>query len=104
MSKDEFKDRLFDVLNDTDDIPIEDIETDHQNNSFEIKTVKTYYFIKLLYYKIKLITYQYSKFSLLFNRIILVFMVAYLDFVLSRLQNYRTEVLIILHYSSNLNL
>ena len=25
MSKDEFKDRLFDMLNETDDIPIEDI-------------------------------------------------------------------------------
>ena len=36
MSKDEFKDRLFDVLNDTDDIPIEDIESDDRNNCFEI--------------------------------------------------------------------
>lgn len=36
MSKDEFKDRLFDVLNETDDMPIEDIETDDRNNSFGI--------------------------------------------------------------------
>ena len=36
MSKDEFKDRLFDMLNETDDIPIEDIEADDRNNSFGI--------------------------------------------------------------------
>ena len=36
MSKDEFKDSLFDLLNESDDIPIEDIETDDRNNSFGI--------------------------------------------------------------------
>ncbi len=36
MSKDEFKDRLFDVLNETNDIPIEDIEADDRNNIFVI--------------------------------------------------------------------
>lgn len=36
MSKDEFKDSLFDMLNETDDIPIEDIEADDRNNSFGI--------------------------------------------------------------------
>ena len=36
MSKDEFKDRMFDVLNETDDIPIDDIEADYRNNSFGI--------------------------------------------------------------------
>lgn len=36
MSKDEFKDKLFDALNKTDSIPIEDIETDDRSNSFDI--------------------------------------------------------------------
>lgn len=36
MSKDEFKDRLFEILNETDGIPIKDIETDDRNHIFEI--------------------------------------------------------------------
>ena len=36
MSKDEFKDRIFDVLNETDHIPIEDIEADDRNSSLII--------------------------------------------------------------------
>lgn len=36
MSKEEFKVRLFDMLNETDDIPIEDIEIDDKNNCFGI--------------------------------------------------------------------
>lgn len=36
MSKDEFKDRLFDALNETDNIPLEDIGTDDRNDNFSI--------------------------------------------------------------------
>lgn len=36
MSKDEFKDRLFDALNETDSIPIKDIKADDRNNNFEV--------------------------------------------------------------------
>lgn len=32
MEKNEFKDRLFDVLNDTDNLPIQDIAVDDKNN------------------------------------------------------------------------
>lgn len=32
MDKDEFKDRLFDVLNDTDDLPIKDIGGDDKSD------------------------------------------------------------------------
>ncbi len=36
MTKNEFKDRLFDVLNETNNIPIKDIKTDDRNNNFVI--------------------------------------------------------------------
>ncbi len=32
MEKNEIKDRLFDVLNDTDNLPIQDIVVDDRNN------------------------------------------------------------------------
>lgn len=39
MGKDEFKDRLFDLLNDTDNLPIQDIVVDDRNNRFIIYLV-----------------------------------------------------------------
>lgn len=36
MSLNEFKDRLFDVLNDTDDMPIADIMVDDAQNKMKI--------------------------------------------------------------------
>lgn len=36
MSRDEFKDRLFDVLNETEGIPIEDLDADDRNNNIKI--------------------------------------------------------------------
>lgn len=32
MDENEFKDRLFDILNDTDNLPIQDIVVDDRNN------------------------------------------------------------------------
>lgn len=36
MEKDEIKDRLFDVLNDTDNLPIQDIVVDDRNNMMNV--------------------------------------------------------------------
>lgn len=36
MEKNEFKDRLFDVLNDTDNLPIQDIMIDDKNNMVNV--------------------------------------------------------------------
>lgn len=36
MEKNEFKDRLFDILNDTDNLPIQDIMVDDENNMVNI--------------------------------------------------------------------
>ena len=36
MDENEFKDRLFDVLNDTDNLPIQDIVVDDQSNIVNI--------------------------------------------------------------------
>lgn len=36
MEKNEFKDRLFDILNDTDNLPIQDIMVDDENNMVTI--------------------------------------------------------------------
>ncbi len=36
MNMDEFKDKLFDVLNETNDIPIKDLEADDRNNDIRI--------------------------------------------------------------------
>lgn len=36
MEKNEFKDRLFDVLNDTDNLPIQDIVVDDKNNMVNV--------------------------------------------------------------------
>lgn len=36
MEKNEFKDRLFDVLNDTDNLPIQDIMVDDKNNMVNV--------------------------------------------------------------------
>lgn len=39
MTKDEFKDRLFDVLNDTDNLPIQDIIVDDKNDIMKVYLV-----------------------------------------------------------------
>lgn len=39
MTKDEFKDRLFDVLNDTDNLPIQDIIVDDKNDMMKVYLV-----------------------------------------------------------------
>lgn len=36
MEKNEFKDRLFDILNDTDDLAIQDIDMDDRNDLINI--------------------------------------------------------------------
>lgn len=36
MTKDEFKDRLFDVLNDTDNLPIQDIMVEDRNDLINV--------------------------------------------------------------------
>ena len=36
MEKNEFKDRLFDILNDTDNLPIQDIMVDDRNDMINI--------------------------------------------------------------------
>jgi hypothetical protein len=36
MSKDEFKDSLFDLLNESDDIPIKDLTLDDRNNTINL--------------------------------------------------------------------
>ena len=36
LDKNEFKDRLFDVLNDTDDLPIQDIKLDDRNDLINV--------------------------------------------------------------------
>ncbi len=36
MEKNEIKDRLFDVLNDTDNLPIQDIVVDDRNNMVNV--------------------------------------------------------------------
>lgn len=36
MEKNEFKDRLFDILNDTNGLPIQDIVTEDDNDRFNI--------------------------------------------------------------------
>lgn len=36
MEKNEFKDRLFDVLNDTDNLPIHDLVVDDKNNMVNV--------------------------------------------------------------------
>lgn len=37
MSKNEFKDRLFDLLNETDDIPIQDLILDDINDTINVE-------------------------------------------------------------------
>ncbi len=36
MTHEEFKDRLFELLNETDQMPIADIDTDDVNNTFKV--------------------------------------------------------------------
>lgn len=36
MKKNEIKDRLFDILNDTDDLPIQDMMVDDKNNMVNV--------------------------------------------------------------------
>lgn len=36
MTKDEFKDRLFDMLNDTDNLPIQDIMVEDRNDLINV--------------------------------------------------------------------
>lgn len=36
MEKNEFKDRLFDILNDTDELPIQDIVTEDNNDILNV--------------------------------------------------------------------
>lgn len=36
MEKNEFKDRLFDILNDTDELPIQDIVTEDDNDILNV--------------------------------------------------------------------
>lgn len=36
MEKNEFKDRLFDVLNDTDNLPIQDIMVEDRNDKMNV--------------------------------------------------------------------
>lgn len=36
MDKNEFKDRLFDILNDTDDLPVKDIVAEDRNDVLNI--------------------------------------------------------------------
>lgn len=36
MAKDEFKDKLFEILNETDNLPIQDIAVDDRNDSLSV--------------------------------------------------------------------
>lgn len=41
MGKNEFKDRLFDILNETDDISIQDLTLDDRNDTINIELTDT---------------------------------------------------------------
>ncbi len=36
MKKNEFKDRLFEILNETDELPIQDLDFDDKNNTVNV--------------------------------------------------------------------
>lgn len=53
MEKNEIKDRLFDVLNDTDNLPIQDIVVDDRNNRVNVYlTDGTRFSVQNIKYKI----------------------------------------------------